>query len=297
MKRLSALLLTVASTTAIAQTKVERSFDGIKEIEISVSSANATFERSSDQTVSLELIHDVKDYEPIIEQRGSRLIIEEEERRGSWSYRGSIDWNFKIPDGLEIRFNTGSGNAEMTGLAVEEVKINSGSGDFDFEEVSGEFKLNTGSGDFRLEKAEGEVSINTGSGSIRIDESKLRISANTGSGDVTARGVTIIGSSTFNSGSGDAEVSLNGALDHDISINSGSGDATLDFNGSPIEGEIVMEVQKRRGKIEAPFEFDEVEEIDRGGRDNVVIRKSVKLGDKDVSIRINSGSGTAEIKE
>lgn len=278
---------------AKGQTTLERTFEGIKEIKFSVGAGDISFEKSKDSNVFLNMRSNESGYEPRIEQVGDRLIIKDQNRSGQWSSKGGSNWRFSIPDNLELDFNTGSGDLEMTGLTAE-FKANTGSGSYTFDNVDGEFRLNTGSGDFDVDDAKGEFRVNTGSGDVDIRSSTIAIDANTGSGEITARSLTLAGSCGFNSGSGDVEIALAKSLDFDISLNSGSGDSRLDFNGADIEGEIVMTVNKNRGRIRAPFEFDTEEEIENG-RNNTTLKKTAKIGSKDILIRIGSGSGTAEV--
>ena len=281
--------------SAQGQTSLERTFEGIEEIKFSISSGDISFEKSKDNSVYLSMRRDESGYEPKIEKVGDRLIIKDENRSGRWSNRGGSYWTFSVPDNLELDFNTGSGDLEMEGLTAE-FKANTGSGSYRFDNVNGEFKLNTGSGDFEVNEAKGEFRVNTGSGDVDIRNCEIAIDANTGSGEIGAKSLVLAGPSGFNSGSGDVEIELAKALDHDISLNSGSGDSRLDFNGAQIEGEVVMKVNKNRGRIRAPFEFDTEEEIENG-RNNVILKKTAKIGKKDILIRIGSGSGTAEITE
>ncbi len=139
----------------------------------------------------------------------------------------------------------------------------------------------------------GDIDINAGSGDIRIGDSKGDFSINTGSGSISARGITLTGKSGFNTGSGDAEIMLESSLDYDISVNSGSGDAVLDFNNNTINGRVEMRANKKNGRIEAPFEFDKVEEEERGNQ--TIVIKTAKIGSKDIKIYVSTGSGKAEI--
>jgi hypothetical protein len=126
---------------------------------------------------------------------------------------------------------------------------------------------------------------------------KGKISANVGSGHITGKDVVLTGRGNFNSGSGDVSIQLASAPAYAISVNSGSGDAVLDFNGNKIEGKVIMTVNKKHGKIVAPFPFDKTEELQDGGDDNVRIQKTAQLGSRDIEIKIGSGSGTAEIRK
>ena len=292
---LSVGLCLVLVSAAFGQKTIERTFDGIDEIDMSLGSGDAVFEKGSGDKVQLVLRHSFDSYQPTIEKRGDKLFIREEQRNGNWSRSGSATWTFTIPDGLELEFNTGSGDVSVEGLEMD-ARVNSGSGDFEIASASGEYKMNTGSGDVEIRKSEGRYRMNTGSGDVELSDVAADIDANTGSGDIEADGLTVAGSCNLNSGSGDVEVSLAGPLDYDISVNSGSGDAVVDFNGAKIEGTIVMQANKRHGRIVAPFKFDTEEEIDNGGS-SPTLRKTVKLGDKDVRINIGTGSGTAQVKE
>lgn len=293
--RLLTLVLAMLPIITLAQEqKVERTFSGIEEIDISVGPGDAIFEKSPDNKVYLTLTHNISDYEPTIEQNGDRLRIREDRRKnGRWN--GNVTWGFQVPDDIEIEFNTGSGDFEVLGLTVD-ASVNTGSGDLSFSNVKGELRGNTGSGDINFSKADGDFKMNTGSGDVDGKDVSGYMSFNTGSGDVEVRNLKLSDNSSFNSGSGDVEISLGAPLDYDISVNSGSGDAVLDFQDQKIEGMIIMRANKRSGRIVAPFKFDKEEEIENG-RYNTTIEKTAKIGNKDVQISVSTGSGTAEIVE
>ncbi len=295
---------------ANAQEKISKSFEGIDDLSVNLASGDCTLKKGTSSTVEVvvQYTFDNDDFRPEFEQRGSRLIIKEKFERGS--HNGWSKWTITIPDGLELAFNSGSGD-----LIAENIKLditsNSGSGDIDLSETSGgatintgsgdveidtqdgDISVNTGSGDVRLSSGKGEIKINAGSGDISITDSNADFSVNTGSGNITARNITIAGKSGFNSGSGDARVSLASSLEHDISVNSGSGDAVLDFNNNAINGVIRMEANKKNGRIIAPFEFDKVEEEEHGNQTKVI--KTARIGSKDIDIEVGTGSGKAEI--
>jgi len=88
-------------------------------------------------------------------------------------------------------------------------------------------------------------------------------------------------------------------LDYDLSINTGSGNVILDFNGQDIAGEFYMRANDE-DDIRAPFRFDKEYEDDRNsvwrGRDKSYI-KEAKVGNKNIQIRISTGSGRAEVKQ
>jgi len=291
---------------------IEKSFEGVNDIEADFASGDITLIKGTSNTVYVKLVYtfDNERFTPEFEHNGSKLEIEEKFERGSNS--GWSKWTITVPDGIKLEVNSGSGDITASNLDVT-IDSNSGSGDIDLDNVSGSLDVNSGSGDVKLEKHNGEVSVNTGSGDVTVSGSEGEVdinagsgdirlhsiianfSINTGSGDIEGEQLTIIGKSGFNSGSGDAEVSLAKSLDYNISLNSGSGNAELDFNGFEISGEITMKANKRSGDIIAPFDFDKVEEEDNGNQ--TIIKKTVKIGSKDIKISVGTGSGNAVIKE
>jgi hypothetical protein len=308
----SFLFILLSIQFGLAQQKVEKSFEGIHSIRINTASGDCHILKGSGSGVNVlvEFTYDPDDFETKMEQNGARLVLEE--KFHAHSMRGESNWTLKIPDGLEIDFSSGSGNLELSDLDIEmkfntgsgdasveqvngELDFNSGSGDFKFNEVEGEIKANSGSGNHNLKSVNAMVKANTGSGDVDIDDSSGEFKMNTGSGDIEAENITLLDDGKFNTGSGDVEISLQTALDHDIQLNSGSGDAILDFNGQKIEGTVVMKAKKRGGDIQAPFDFDQVEEIEESG--DIYIKKTRKFGGKDIEIYVGTGTGRAVIRE
>jgi len=298
--------------SGLAQQKVEKSFDGISSIRLNTASGDCDIQKGSGSQVSVmvEFTYDPDDFELKMEKNGSRLVLEE--KFNARNMRGSSEWTLLVPDGLDIDFNSGSGSLDLTGLKVDmkfntgsgdadvrnvdgDLNFNSGSGDFEFYEVKGEVRANSGSGDHKLNSVNASVKANSGSGDVDLDRSTGEFKLNTGSGDVEAENISLTQDGNFNTGSGDVEVSLLASLDHDINLNSGSGDAVLDFNGNNIEGIITMKAKKRGGDIRAPFEFDKVEEIEENGE--IYIKKTKKIGNKNIEIYVGTGTGTAVIRE
>ena len=312
-KNLLLALIMIGSIGLHAQEKtINKSYQGIKEIELNTASGDCELVKGGG-SVEVTLIHSYDDdvFEAIFDQDGSTLSIEEKFRSNSSSH-GSSKWKLVVPENIEINFNTGSGNLKAKSLDIE-VKSNSGSGDVNLDNVSGDIKVNTGSGDIDVNTFDGELVANAGSGDIDLGDSKGtfkinlgsgdieankltgEFSMNVGSGDIMASDLSLTAASSFNSGSGDAQVVLKSALKNDISIASGSGNATLDFNGLEIQGEITMKANKRHGDISAPFEFDKVSEEEHGSQ--TIITKTAKIGNSDIKIKVSTGSGRATIEK
>lgn len=308
-----AIILLLAHTGVMAQKSVSKSFTGIKKVTMNTASGSCKIRKSSDASVkvSVDFTYDETSYDPQMEQEGDRLVIKENFNRNSNS--GRSQWTVTIPDDMQFSFSTGSGDLDIADLSMDmrartgsgnltftNVKGildgNTGSGDIELTNASGDLRVNTGSGEIRVEKSSGDLDLNCGSGNIRMTDNQARISANTGSGRIRATNIRLNGSSSFNTGSGSAEVTLGASPKYDISVNSGSGDATLNFNGNDINGQVVMRYNKRNGNIEAPFAFDKTEEIENGGN-NITIEKSVTKGNGTNRIRVSTGSGTAALRK
>lgn len=317
MKHVTTTLLTLAlvaiSTLSFAQKTISKEFEGIKEIVLMTASGDGTIQKSSGDRVSLKLTYTYNedDYEPEIDQVGSKLVLKE--KFHGRSARGSASWVLKVPSGISIKCTTGSGDLDASDIDIEDLDMNTGSGDVKLITVNGSVRANTGSGDIALRNYAGEIKANTGSGDVDVRESKGElkvntgsgaismktvsglISANVGSGDIEAEDVLVTGKSGFNSGSGDVRVVLTDTPSADLSVNSGSGDAEVDFNGHALAGTLIMQANKKHGKIVAPVQFDKEEEIGSGNQ--TVVKKTVELGGNDIKIRIGTGSGTATLSK
>jgi len=295
-----------------AQQKVNKSFDGIENIRISTASGDVHLVKGQSKTVIVDLVHDYnsKTFTPEIEQEGSRLVVKEVFNTNSSG--SNPKWTITIPDDMKVSFVTGSGSLDAANLSLD-IKARSGSGDISLTDVKGivqgttgsgsvnlenfdgEIEFNTGSGVIEVASSKGEIEVSSGSGDVRINKSTARFVASSGSGSIKCREISLHGESKFSSGSGNADVILATKLSHDIAVSSGSGNALLDFAGNTIAGEVVMKANKKNGEIVAPFEFEKVEEVEKG-YDQVVVTKTTVKGSSDVKIVVGTGSGEARLK-
>lgn len=294
----------------LAAQKFEQSYSGVESIQLTTGSSSCEIRRSSGNEVTVIVEHTLGDqYQPSVDQRGSRLLIKDGERKGT---EGSQKYTLIVPNDLSLKYTAGSGDIEAEGLTIDiegntgsgnitlkdmsgSLKMNCGSGDLTVEDYSGKLALNTGSGDSDISGFQGELGINSGSGDIEMNEVNASIKVNTGSGKVDGEGIIIAGKSAFNAGSGDISIQLDEGLKHNLSINTGSGHSMLDFDGNAFTGTIVMEADKRKGEIKAPFSFDTEEEITEN--DQVKIRKTAVLGGDAVEIKMATGSGVVEVQD
>ena len=112
-------LAVLCSIALHAQQTVNKTFSGVKKIDISTASGDVILSKGgSDVKLELTYTYDDDEYKPEIEQKGDRLILGEEfEGRGG--HNGSSKWSLTIPDGMEIDVNTGSGDITANNLELE----------------------------------------------------------------------------------------------------------------------------------------------------------------------------------
>ena len=241
MSRTLTILISIAailiSLAVNAGESITRSFTGIQNIKLDTSSGDGIISRSdSDQvTVTLRSTYDEDIFKPIIEQQGSTLRIREKFTSHSHR-RGHATWYLAVPDDLDLKFSTGSGDLNIDAVKIN-LKSSTGSGDVTLKQVTGTVRTSGGSGDVDLEGVKGDVdisggsgrvvlrnviggvSIDEGSGAIKIDKLKGNLDADTGSGRMEVTNST--GDMRLDSGSG--RISLN-AVAGALRVNTGSGD-------------------------------------------------------------------------
>lgn len=301
------------STTSLAsaQSVITDSFTDVTHIELSTGSGDAVFVKGGGSTVELHLEYTYSDssFEPRIQQNGSTLVLEEEfSRRNN---RGRSTWTLTIPDGLDVKFTTGSGDVEANNLVLNlratlgsgdvslsyvtgDIRFTSGSGDLELKTYNGTLRATTGSGDIDARDVDGDITVTSGSGDVDIRGANGSLLATTGSGDVSALEFASQGDVTLTTGSGDILVSLASALMGDLSLSSGSGTSELRRNGHELTGKLVMRASVRRGRIDAPFRFDSTEDVRNGGNR---VTESIKIfGSSDQRVLIQTGSGSAIIR-
>lgn len=174
---------------------------------------------------------------------GDRLVVKAESDRVAGSLSGNryawLDLQVRVPPGVAMEVDTGSGDASVDGVAS--LVANLGSGDLDVRGVKGALRLRIGSGDavarnigsldvralasgdVRVRDVHGDARVgNVGSGDFELEDVAGGVDIdNVGSGDVTLRGVK--GGVTVGSiGSGGVDVDGVGG---DFSVRTvGSGD-------------------------------------------------------------------------
>ena len=330
--KVSVLLLCFFTVQVIAQEgKIEKTFKNVKEVRIKTVSGNCIVQKGDKNEVKIVVTYsyDDEDYDAEIEQRGDRLILRERFVGHRRSWRGRSTWKLTVPENTDIEFSTASGEFEAADLSSN-IEAQTASGNISLKRMNGDFNISTASGDIeitdlqgriefgtasgnvelrgftgdsevgtasgniRAENVRGEMNFGTASGNIYIRACSGEFEVGAASGDVDASNVVIEGRSNFSAASGDVDVSLGKELAHNLKISSASGDSRLRFNGHTIRGFIEMTAKAGRGRIKAPFKFDN-EEFYYKWNDEYVT-KSVTKGNANPRIEISTASGRAVLE-
>ena len=126
---------------------------------------------------------------------------------------GDIDYEIRVPAGVDVTAKTGSGDIELDG-ALRTMSLQTGSGDIDGNVGAGSITARTGSGDMdlRLDNAPNQLTANSGSGDVDIkvpENQSYAVTYRTGSGDT------------------DINVSQQSTSDRKIEVQTGSGDISV----------------------------------------------------------------------
>ena len=271
-------LMSVLSTVALAGKKrsLVRTFDKTQRIKVKTIAGDLYVEKGEADEIRVEVINSYSprdSFEPQMRESGSSLKLTE---RIYGSNSGSSSWIISVPDGVEIDFSSASGNMTVTDLKGE-FSGSTASGDYEFENCSGIWQMSTASGDIELENCKGEFELSTASG------------------DVDANDIVIESESSFSSASGSVDVRLAESTEYDLHLGSASGRAVLNYSGNPIKGTFEMVSRDRRGRITAPFDFDEEERFRQWGER--FFRKTFTKGKNDPLITIETASGKPSLKK
>lgn len=324
------ILSFIPHALAVKEGKIKKSFKNIKEVKIKTVSGDCIIKKGNGNEVEVILTYSYYDeeYEPKFEQRGDRLILTERFR--DRTSHGRSTWNLTVPEQTNIDFSTASGNLEVEDLQstieantasgnvqlssmigefevstasgdVEakrlqgRVKFSTASGDVDLSGLAGNTKISTASGRIKAIEAEGEIVLSTASGDINVSSSSGEFEVSAASGDVEADNIVLKAESSFSAASGDVEVALGKRPEYDLKVSAASGDATLNFNNNPIKGFIKMTAKARRGRIRAPFKFDDEDYYYKW--DDEYVTKTVTRGRATPVIEISTASGNAVLLE
>lgn len=210
----------------------------------------------------IEVVADIISYDKnykltLTEKNGLAILIADPNPEGNsnWfvinssnSKSAKIDLTIKLPKGLNLSIDDGSGNIDVHNISGKvsiedgsgninlknidgEVNIEDGSGNIDLTDITQTIEIDDGSGDIIIHNAGSKVAIEDGSGEIQLFDIIGEIDLDDGSGDLLVKGAK--GHVTINDGSGDIKVV---ALDNGLTVlNAGSGGLSM----SNVKGDIV----------------------------------------------------------
>lgn len=282
------------NTSVFAQKEITRDFEKRETIKLKLALGSLVINKSSDDQIHVFLEHTFDDdnFEAIFKERNRSLQIKEKFYGGN--PKGYSKWELSVPDGVEIDFQTGTGDLTIEGVNIK-IEGNTGTGDIEVIDSKGKYKLSTGTGEILVSLSEGDFNVNAGTGRVYIEDSTGDFHANSGTGGVEAENITLLDDGIFNSGTGSAYVKAPKGDDFVLTVNSGTGDAVLDMDGQKLQGYFELSTNKKRGRIKSSVKFDKEEEYGNG--EEVTIKKSLTAGKKSPEYRINTGTGKAELKE
>ncbi len=307
------LILSLSAAYAGRQQKMEKTFQGIKSIQIKTVSGDCTIITGKGKEVKLVVEYNVYPENAMTpEFRQSGSILRLKERWNGGPSRGNVIWKLTVPSETEVEFSSASGDLSVSGL-FGDVESNTASGDVELSRMQGSMDIETASGNITIYDSKGELDFSAASGDIEADditgEMELSVASgdidisdckgifdvSTASGDIDADGITMTAMAEFSTASGDVDVQVAVTPEYDLEISTASGRSMLDLNGNAVKGTVQMTARKDRGRIVSDFSFQDEEEFERYGKP--YIRKTFTKDGKTPFIRISTASGTATLKK
>lgn len=279
-KKISVIVLIgifiISVNTYAGDRKIIKTFEAKKQIELETVSGDCIFKKGDNNKIEVTVVSEYvprDSFEPIFHDKGDILRLKE---KIYGSNSGHCTWTIMAPPGTDFDFSSASGSVQIEGF-------------------SGEFYGNTASGDYEISESKGSFELNTASGNIDVENCKGLFNLNTASGSIQAADIVLDDDCDFGSASGNVYVSLGSTPEFDIEVHSASGRAVLDYAGHPVKGTFELTAREDKGRIDAPFEFDDIRNFRRNGQKYVL--KSITKDERNPVIEIKTASGKAELKE
>jgi hypothetical protein len=303
----------VSKISSVRSEEIDKTFSRKDNIKMEFLSGDCSITKSSDDLIHVRVISNVNpsdNFKPLMEEKDNTLELKEVY---SGSTKGDVKWILSIPSGVNIKYNSASGNLGIENLKMElnvsvasgDIKIDNSEGSFKVSTASGNitsknsngnFKFSTASGYIKVSNSEGTFKLNAASGNVIAENTKGTMKLNSASGNVKALNVTLSETCSFNTASGNVIVKLAASPQSDISINSASGNAILDYNGNTLSGYFELSVKSDNVDIIAPYQFENEKVISKNNDENYLV-KTIKIGSDNPKIYISTSSGTVELKK
>lgn len=180
-----------------AQSTVDETFSGIKEVEVKGGSVNVEITGRNTSKVRLtgELAigddDDRDEYKIRHERHGDRLEVWVEKPSSNWTWswnsssssKGKSFVRLEVPVKTRVEVDNSSGNVEVKNID-EEVKVDVSSGNIDVQDVRSRLEVEASSGNIYLSDIEGPVDTETSSGRQTLNDIRGNIEAEASSGSI-----------------------------------------------------------------------------------------------------------------
>ena len=194
------LALVASATFALAQDRIQRSFDVASGGQLTVRAERASIEVHSEpgERLALEVVsrggRDIlDDYDVDFDQQGNNISLEIKSRGGTlsrWFSFGRRGLRVKavVPTEYDVDLNTSGGSIAVDDLTGRVTGRTSG-GSLKFARIEGPVDGRTSGGSIQVSEVSGTIDIDTSGGGIRIAEITGDVDAKTSGGSITAREV------------------------------------------------------------------------------------------------------------
>jgi DUF4097 and DUF4098 domain-containing protein YvlB len=258
MKRMLALFMLLASTTAFAGTPIDQTRTVAANAKVEIGNVKGAVHVTAWDRNQVHVTGTLgKGAQPLqIEQEGNTLRIQVKgpEHKGWFNWHGDSDMepstlDVKVPRGASLEVNTVSSTADIRGLSGGTIESNSVSGDVRIDADSPKVEVDAVSARVELSGTMRKANIQTVSGDIVAPQIREGGDLETVSGQIHLSGGPYA-SVSMNTVSGDIDVKGGLASGGRIEIDSVSGDVSMDL---PASLSAQMRVSTFSGSIDSAF--------------------------------------------
>jgi hypothetical protein len=288
-------LVLFGAFTQISGSEKNKTYPKKEYINLKTSLGSCKIIKSIDDKIHVHLIYSFNDEEYIthFSEEASELNLEEEFTVKN--PHGRSLWIISIPEETKINFQSGTGDFTAEEVKIK-CKVGTGTGSITLEKGEGNFDISSGTGSINLTNMSGDFKVSSGTGVIEVNKSKGAFIISSGTGSLDIQDIVPEGSSRFNSGTGNVEVSLSQGSNQDILIGSGTGNAIVDYKGNALKGYFEFRAKARHGSIDSPLKFENEETVKEGNEQ--YYKKTFRIDGKNSPvIRIQTGTGVAKLAE
>jgi lia operon protein LiaG len=215
----------------------ERSYDlkNIKDLDISVSSAEIRIKVVNSNTLSVHLHGSSSGKKPFLEDNksGSSLIIEVKREPGIGFSNSNLKLDIEIPEGYNrnLKLNCSSGDISIPDIELQDLRVDMSSGNLDLKSLTVKnFIFDSSSGRITAEKIESDKSdLKLSSGSVKINKFTGDLEAKMSSGNLQVEYLDFDNRVSIDNSSGDIIIALPSEANFELDADTSSGKIICDF--------------------------------------------------------------------